>query len=196
MSLASTILRGTVGGLILGHGLQKLNGSFGGPGTEGTEKTMEAIGLHPAKHQAKAAALSETVGGALTAAGFLSPLGPAMIIGSQAVAIHKVHAKNGVWVTKGGFEYNATLIAAALTLAAEGPGLLSVDGILRRQRRGFVWALLAAALGAGAAAATVAISEQLAPTSAEASIDLNGSEAEGPRPAAEDAESPVETAHP
>jgi len=35
---------------------------------------MGAIGLHPAKHQGLAAALSETIGGGLTAAGFLSPL--------------------------------------------------------------------------------------------------------------------------
>jgi putative oxidoreductase len=96
MALGRLVLRATVGGLIVGHGLQKLKGSFGGPGLEGTEQMIGSIGLHPAKHQAWAAALSETIGGGLTVAGFLTPLGPAMIIGSQAVAIQKVHAKNGV----------------------------------------------------------------------------------------------------
>ncbi len=163
MPTGRLLLRTTVGGLLLGHGLQKLNGSFGGPGLEATEQTMGAIGLHPAKQQALAAALSETVGGALTAAGFLSPLGPAMITGTMLVAIQKVHAKNGVWVTEGGFEYNATIIAAALSLASAGPGALSIDGLFGKQRTGLRWAVLALAMAAGGAAATSAIAKRFAP---------------------------------
>jgi putative oxidoreductase len=158
------ILRAAVGGLMMGHGLQKLNGSFGGPGLEGAEKMMGALGLHPAKHQARAAALSETIGGGLTAAGFLSPLGPAMIVGTMAVAIKKVHGKNGIWAQEGGYEYNLTLIAAALALAAEGPGVLSLDGLLRKHRSGLHWAIVAAALGLGGAAATLAVADRMAPT--------------------------------
>jgi putative oxidoreductase len=163
MASGRLILRATVGGLMMGHGLQKLNGSFGGPGLEGTEQAMGGLGLHPAKQQALAAALSETVGGALTAAGFLSPLGPAMIAGTMAVAIHKVHAKNGVWVTNGGYEYNLTLIAAAFALASEGPGPLSLDGLLRKQRSGFRWGVASLILAAGGAAATVALANRFAP---------------------------------
>ncbi len=163
MTIGRLALRLAVGGLMTGHGLQKLNGSFGGPGLEGTAQMMGNLGLHPAKQQARAAALSETLGGALTAAGFLSPLGPAMITGTMAVAIAKVHGKNGVWVTKGGYEYNLVLIAAALTVAGEGPGKLSIDGILRKQRRGSLWAVAAGALGAGAAVATMKLAERMAP---------------------------------
>jgi putative oxidoreductase len=163
MASGRLILRLTVGGLMMGHGLQKLNGSFGGPGLEGTEQSMGALGLHPAKHQAKAAALSETVGGALTAAGYLSPLGPAMITGTMAVAIKKVHLPNGVWVTAGGYEYNLTLIAAALSLAASGPGPWSLDGLFGKQRSGLGWGLVALALGLGGAAATLAVADKFAP---------------------------------
>jgi putative oxidoreductase len=166
-----SLLRLAVGGLIMGHGLQKLQGSFGGPGLEGTEKMMENLGLHPAKHQAKAVALSETLGGGLTAAGLLSPMGPAMIIGSQAVAIQKVHAKNGLWITSGGFEYNLVLIAAALELAADGPGKLSLDAIFGKQRSGIGWALLSVVLGLGGAAATLAIAERFAPASGPDATD-------------------------
>lgn len=171
MASGRLLLRTVVGGLMVGHGLQKLNGSFDGPGLEGTAKMMGAIGLHPARQQALAAALSETVGGTLTAAGFLSPLGPAMITGTMAVAIEKVHKKNGVWVTSGGFEYNLTLIAAALALAAEGPGPLSLDGLFGRYRSGLRWAVLAAALGLGGALATVKLSEQVAPVAPETTGD-------------------------
>jgi putative oxidoreductase len=153
----------TVGGLMLGHGLQKLNGSFGGAGLEATQESMGALGLHPAKQQGLAAALSETIGGGLTAAGLLSPLGPAMITGTMLVAIKKVHAKNGVWVSQGGYEYNATIIAAALSLATAGPGVLSLDGLLRKQRSGLRWGVLALALGAGGAAATLAVSDRMKP---------------------------------
>jgi putative oxidoreductase len=172
MSSGRFILRVTVGGLLMGHGLQKLNGSFGGPGLEATQESMGALGLHPAKHQGLAAALSETVGGGLTAIGFLSPLGPAMITGTMLVAIKKVHLKNGVWVTQGGYEYNATLIAAALSLATAGPGILSLDGLLRKQRSGLRYGVLALAMGLGGAAATLAVAEKMKPA------DLPGSESD------------------
>ena len=165
MALGRLVLRLTVGGLITGHGLQKLRGSFGGPGLEGTTEMMRSIDLHPPHQQALAAALSETIGGALTTAGFLSPLGPAMITGSQAVAAKKVHAKNGLWISGSGFEYNLTLMAVAFALAAEGPGPLSLDGILRKQRSGAHWGLFEAALGIGAAAATLAVAEKMRPSS-------------------------------
>jgi putative oxidoreductase len=163
MALDKFVLRTVVGGLMMGHGLQKLNGSFGGPGLEGTEKSMKALGMHPPGHQARAVALSETIGGGLTALGFLSPLGPAMIMGTMGVAIKKVHLKNGLWNSKKGYEFNLTLIAASFALAADGPGLLSVDWILGKQRKGLKWALAAAALGAGAAAAALQLGEQMAP---------------------------------
>ena len=157
------LLRVTVGGLMMGHGLQKLNGSFGGPGLEATQESMGALGLHPAKHQGLAAALSETIGGGLTAAGFLSPLGPALITGTMLVAIKKVHLKNGPWVAQGGYEYNATLIAAALSLATAGPGLLSLDGMLRKQRSGLRYGVLALATGVAGAAAALTIAEKMKP---------------------------------
>ena len=166
MASGRFVLRVTVGGLMLGHGLQKLTGSFGGPGLEGTEKSMGGLGLHPPKHQARAAALSETIGGGLTAAGLFSPLGPAMIIGTMAVAIKKVHGKNGVWLSGGGYEYNATIIAAAFALAASGPGTLSVDALLGRRHEGLGWALASVGLGLGAAAATLAVSERFKPEDA------------------------------
>jgi putative oxidoreductase len=129
---------------------------------------MGSLGLHPAKHQAWAAALSETIGGGLTAAGFLNPLGPAMIIGSQAVAIQRVHAKNGVWISGGGYEYNATIIAAALAIALEGAGPVSLDGLFRRQRSGVGWALLSLLLGLGGAAVTLSVADRFKPGESDA----------------------------
>ena len=63
-------------------------------------------------------------------------------------AIHRVHGKNGPWLTNGGYEYNVVLIAAALLLAELGPGGLSLDAARGRERSGSALAL--AVLGAGA----------------------------------------------
>jgi putative oxidoreductase len=174
-------LRTVVGGLMMGHGLQKLRGSFGGSGLAGTQKMMTALRMHPVREQALAAALSETIGGGLTAAGLLSPLGPAMIIGTMAVAIHKVHFKNGIWSANRGYEYNLTLIAGALELAIEGPGSLSVDRLIGKERSGLRWGALAAVVGLGSAAATVAIANKFAPEQAPADQAATDAQATTPR---------------
>ena len=165
MSKSSLVLRAAVGGIMLGHDLQKLKGAFDGPGLEGTEKMVEGLGLYPPKVQARLVALTETVGGGLTAAGLLSPLGPAMIMGTMGVAIYKVHLKNGFWNHKGGFEFNTLMAASCFALASSGPGALSMDGILRKQRSGPHWGIIAAGLALGAAAATVKMGESMAPSS-------------------------------
>jgi uncharacterized membrane protein YphA (DoxX/SURF4 family) len=59
-----------------GHGAQKLFGSFGGPGLEGTSGFMEMLGMRPGRPWAYLAGLSEFGGGVLTALGLLYPMGP------------------------------------------------------------------------------------------------------------------------
>ena len=172
MALDKVVLRGVVGGLMMGHGLQKLNGSFGGPGLDGTEQAMKGLGLYPPEYHARAVALTETIGGGLTALGFLSPLGPAMVMGTMAVAIHKVHWKNGLWNNKQGYEFNLTLIAASFALAAER-ARAPVDRLDAAQAaQGAGWALAAAAAAGGAATAVLRLSEKMAPSSASDSDAL------------------------
>src|SRR5687767_13895981 len=52
-------LRLTAGGLLAGHGAQKLFGKFGGYGLEGTAGWLESIGLRPGKPWATLAGASE-----------------------------------------------------------------------------------------------------------------------------------------
>jgi putative oxidoreductase len=153
MRLGIAVMRAIVGALFMGHGLQKLMGWFGGHGLEATGESFEGLGLRPGKPHAAAAGLAETAGGALLCAGFLTPLGASMVTGSMAVAVHKIHFKNGVWVSEGGFEYNLVLAAVAFACAADGPGALSLDERLgiKMSGPGFALAELGAAL-AGAAA--------------------------------------------
>ena len=129
-NLAALILRAVLGGLLAGHGAQKLFGSFNGPGMEGTAGFMEMLGLRPGKPWAVMAGLSEFGGGLLTLLGFLGPLGPVGVIGSMSTATTKAHWGKPIWVTEGGAELPVTNIAAATALIVNGPGKFSLDRAL------------------------------------------------------------------
>src|SRR3954463_8230815 len=165
MNVGKLALRGVIGPLFVGHGTQKLFGWFGGHGLEGTAGFFEqGIGLRPGKRHATAAGLSEAVGGALLTAGALTPLASSMIIGTMVTAIRKVHAPKGPWVTEGGYEYNAVLIATMVAIAESGPGKPSVDAALFPRMKGTGWALLALAAGpAGSYLATEYFNEPAPP---------------------------------
>lgn len=130
VNLATLVLRAAIGGLMAGHGAQKLFGSFNGPGIEGTAGFMEMLGLRPGKPWAQLAGVSEFGGGVLTALGFLNPLGPLGIIGSMAMASRTAHGGKPIWITEGGAELPVTNIAAATALMLSGPGKYSVDRAL------------------------------------------------------------------
>jgi putative oxidoreductase len=155
MRFARTILRVLVGVLFVGHGTQKLFGWFGGYGPDATGQAFDGMGMKPGKLHAQAAGLSETAGGALLAAGALTPVAASMITGTMTVAIETAHRPKGVWASDGGYEYNAVLIALVIALAAEGPGPFSVDEALGIERSGAVTALAALALGVGGAYAVL-----------------------------------------
>ena len=148
MKIGRLLLRLVVGGLFVGHGTQKLFGWFGGQGLDATAQGFEHLGLRPGRQNAIAAGMAEAGGGALLAVGLATPLASSVLIATMLTAIHRVHAKNGPWATNGGYEYNLVLILVALALAELGPGELSLDAAMDRERFGSGWAL--AALGAGA----------------------------------------------
>ena len=128
--LAVLILRAVLGGLLSGHGAQKLFGSFNGPGLEGTSGFMEMLGLRPGRPWAILAGLSEFGGGVLTVLGFLNPLGPLGVIAAMSMATAKAHWGKPIWVTEGGAELPATNIAASTAVILNGPGKYSLDRAL------------------------------------------------------------------
>lgn len=126
-NVAALILRLVLGGLLAGHGAQKLFGSFNGPGLQGTSGFMEMLGLKPGRPWAVLAGVSEFGGGVLTLLGLLNPLGPVGVIGAMTMATTKAHAGKPIWVTEGGAELPVTNIAAATALIVGGPGKWSLD---------------------------------------------------------------------
>ena len=183
MDLGTTMVRGVVGPLFMGHGAQKLWGSFGGHGPEGTGGFFESLGLRPGVRHAKAAGWAEFGGGLLVTLGALTPLGSTLLTSTMVTAIRKVHGSKGPWATEGGWEYNATIIAIAGLLADIGPGAPSVDDVLFPDMHGKGWAI--AALLAGVAGSYVATSPALSEAPADApaaDVKLHGD------PAAADAD--------
>jgi putative oxidoreductase len=162
MTLGTTLLRITVGGFFVGHGLQKLNGSFGGPGLDGVEGMMKGLEMHPARRNAYLAAATETFGGAAIVLGAGTPLAAAGLVGTMVTAIRKIHLKNGPWNSDGGYEYNAVLIAALGVIAA-GPGALSFDAIIKRKKWGVGGTIFALLGGFAASAAAIELGQRNAP---------------------------------
>jgi putative oxidoreductase len=121
------ILRLVIGLTIAAHGAQKLFGWWGGPGMSNWIQVVQRLRIRPAQPWAWVAALSEFGGGLLVAFGLLSPLGSLAIIGAMLVAIATVHWSKGFWVTKGGYEFNLSIIGGAAALAFTGPGSYSLD---------------------------------------------------------------------
>jgi putative oxidoreductase len=127
---APLIVRLVQGSLMAGHGAQKLFGSFGGPGLEGTSGFMEMLGMRPGRPWAYLAGLSELGGGVLTALGLLNPLGPLGIIGAMSMATRKAHWGKPIWVTEGGAELPVFNIAVATALMIREPDRYSLDRVL------------------------------------------------------------------
>ena len=155
MELGLLVIRVVVGLLFVGHGTQKLFGWFGGHGLNGTGGFFDSLGMRPGKQHAFIAGLAEAGGGLLFALGLLTPLAAAALIAVMAVAIATVHAKNGLWVTSNGYEYNLVLVAVAFAVASIGAGDWSLDNALGLDIAGAGWGL--AALGAGLLGALGAI---------------------------------------
>jgi putative oxidoreductase len=147
MSLGLLVLRVVVGLLFFGHGAQKLFGWFGGHGLSGTGQFFETMGFPQGKRQAFLAGFFEAAGGVLIALGLVTPFAAAALIAVMTVAIIKVHAAKGVWVTNGGFEYNAVLVAIVFALAGVGAGNWSLDHALSLNVHGTGWALGALVVG-------------------------------------------------
>ena len=147
MTLGLFILRLAVGGFFIGHGAQKLFGSFGGHGIAGTGQFFESLGMKPGRQHAKAAGVAEFGGGLLLVFGLFTPLAAAAITAVMIVAILTVHGKNGPWVTDGGYEYNVVLCAAVFCLAGVGPGSASLDNAFGLDLAGTGWAIAELAIG-------------------------------------------------
>ena len=153
MDAARLLLRATIGGTMIAHGLKH------GRTLEGTARWFSSIGFREPKLQAAASAVVETGAGVAVLAGAATPLAASAVVGTMTVAARTVHLPNGFFITGEGYEYVMNLSAASVTLAALGPGEFSVDRLLGIDEKlsPAQRTALAAGLGLGAAALQLAV---------------------------------------
>jgi putative oxidoreductase len=130
IALGLLILRIIVGGLLIGHGTQKLFGWFGGKGFDATITLLAARGFRPAWFWGLLGGAGEAGGGLLLAIGFLNALGAVAIFAAMLMAIAKFHWSKGVWSSAGGYEYPLVLLVVSVVIGLVGPGIYSLDGAL------------------------------------------------------------------
>jgi putative oxidoreductase len=131
------IMRLTLGGVMLPHGLQKVFGLFGGAGLQATMNAFTTkMGL-PAP-LAVMVILAESAGALGLIFGFftrLCALGIALVMGG---AIYLVHAQHGFFMnwfgrqSGEGFEYHLLALGLALALIIHGGGKWSFDQRIAR----------------------------------------------------------------
>lgn len=146
VSLGLLLLRTVVGAIFILHAIPKFKGGPGksaelsdqtkealgeafvgqyeGGGVEQTAGMMESIGLPNPKQSAWALIVVEGLGGLALILGWRTRFWASALTVSQAVAIQKVHKDEGL---VGGYELNATLMAATGSLALSGPGKIAID---------------------------------------------------------------------
>jgi putative oxidoreductase len=113
----------------------------------GTAWHFRSVGYWPPRLMAGFAGSAELAGGAALAAGFLTPLAAAAVIGTMLNAAVAVHLRNGLWTIDNGFEHPLVLGAAAAALGFTGAGAASLDAHLGLAGGGTEAGLFAVALG-------------------------------------------------
>ena len=123
----SLALRLSAGPIFVAHGAQKLFGSFGGPGLEGTGQWMAAIGVEPGYLMALAAGSAEFFGGIALLIGLLTRPAAFILAITMLVAIITTHLPNGLFLSNNGYEFGLALLGISVALVFNGGGRFSLD---------------------------------------------------------------------
>jgi putative oxidoreductase len=145
--LARLVLRAAVGGTMIAHGVRH------GRTLDGTAGWFGSLGFRRPRLQAVTSAVVEVGAGTAIAAGIATPVAASAVVGTMAVAARTVHLPNGFFVVGEGYEYVGNLAAAAVALAALGPGRFSLDRALGLHEWGTPGRRVGLALGLGLAGA-------------------------------------------
>lgn len=129
-SLSGLLMRISAGVIFAAHGAQKLFGSFGGGGLEGTAQWMASIGLQPGYLMALAAGSAEFVGGIALLLGLLTRPAAFVLAMTMLVAVITVHLPNGLFLSNNGYEFGLALLAITGAIVLNGGGKLSLDRLL------------------------------------------------------------------
>jgi putative oxidoreductase len=129
--LGIAILRIVVGIVFTVHGAQKLfDFGFGG-----VTHMFQSIGIPWPHIAAIVVTLVEFGGGIALILGLFTRYAAILLAVNMCVAVGKVHLHKGFFVSKGGYEFALTLLAACVALALAGPGSPALGKLARNARR-------------------------------------------------------------
>jgi putative oxidoreductase len=129
-------LRLTLGAIFIGHGAQKVFGSFSGPGWAKWLTLSQFVPfsfMRPTWLWLAAAALGELIGGVLVLLGLLTRVGAFLIICVMLTAIIGIHWP--AFFAPAGMELPLALLGGALALLIGGGGQASVDRMISGRGR-------------------------------------------------------------
>ncbi|MBI2646894.1 DoxX family protein [Candidatus Woesearchaeota archaeon] len=126
-----TLLRLILGIIFTYHGYLKL---FAPGGFTGTVDFFTKISIPLPVYSALIVSVVEFVGGLFLIFGILSWWSSILLLIDMLVAFFVVHWKNGLLVSKGGYEFVLILIAVLIVIIANGPGKLSMGKMLSKKK--------------------------------------------------------------
>jgi len=133
-ALGLLILRLSIGGIILAHGLIKIGwpismGMRGLAAVRGVAGFFGGLGFWPPLFWAIVSIIAEIGGSILTILGLGGPVGPGLLFGDMLIVTLVAHWPQGFWAAGGkvGVEFPIPLVGGALAIALLGFGGWSLD---------------------------------------------------------------------
>lgn len=123
-----TVLRIALGVILAYHGYLKL---FVPMGFSGTVAFFAKVGIFAPKVSALLASVAEFAGGLFLILGVAVRWTTIVLIFEMLVALFTVHIKNGLLVSKGGYEFVLLILAALLVVHTSGAGKLSFGKLFK-----------------------------------------------------------------
>lgn len=128
--VALLIVRIVLGVIVIAHGAQKVF-SYG---IGGTAASFAQMGVPLPPVSAVVTVVIELVGGVLLLVGFATAVAGLFVALEMLAAALLVHVSHGIFAADNGWELVGAIGAAALALAAVGPGRFSIDHAVGSRR--------------------------------------------------------------
>lgn len=152
--LGLLVLRVAIGAILIGHGLQKAFGWWGGQGLDGFKSSLSNAGYQHADILTYVAAGGQIGAGVLMVLGLFTPVAAAAAL---AYLVNGLLANVGAQRDAGyvsfflpdGIEYQVLLIVAVVAVVLVGPGRYGFDAGRGWARRPFIGSFVALVLGIG-----------------------------------------------
>jgi putative oxidoreductase len=156
--LGLLLLRVCVGALLIGHGLQKIFGWWGGEGISGFRDYLISVGFRNADILSYVGAGGLIVAGVLLVLGLFTPVAAAGALAYLVTAIlaEMLDAHNDARLSAfltDGHEYEVLVLCVVAAIVLIGPGRYGLDAGRGWARRPFLGSLAALILGVGAGVA-------------------------------------------